>query len=204
MFFWTSNPPCRHFSPEDPHCRFDALGTHQGQCGPQTKLSNAKRGLATRACQSARALIVHSLRELGPAWATAADIRTAGHLVGGGGRPELYEGPLRGQEATVRGRCGMSASPLQADVADPSVDISNGAKCGHADLPPAQCPCRRRSDNQQRTVTPSSRSRRSHIGGVTPCRPTRHARPCSVPSGCLAATMKTFAPGLRSVLSPTS
>jgi hypothetical protein len=28
-------------------------------------------------------------------------------------------------------------------------------------------------------------SRRDHIGGVTPSRPTRHARPCSVPSGCL-------------------
>jgi hypothetical protein len=30
-------------------------------------------------------------------------------------------------------------------------------------------------------------SRRDHIGGVTPSRPTRHARPCSVPSACLAA-----------------
>src|SRR5262249_48346377 len=43
-----------------------------------------------------------------------------------------------------------------------------------------------------------------HIGGVMPSRPTRHARPCSVPSGCLTATIKTFAPGLRSFLSPTS
>ena len=46
------------------------------------------------------------------------------------------------------------------------------------------------------------RSRHDHIGGVTPSRPTRHARPCSVPSGCLIAAMKTFAPGLRSLLSP--
>ena len=45
-------------------------------------------------------------------------------------------------------------------------------------------------------------SRRNHIGGVTPSRPTRHARPCSVPSGCLIAAMKTLAPGLRSLLSP--
>jgi len=37
----------------------------------------------------------------------------------------------------------------------------------------------------------------SHIGGVTPSRPTRHARPCSVPSGCFAAMMKTFAPGFE-------
>ncbi len=44
--------------------------------------------------------------------------------------------------------------------------------------------------------------RRDHIGGVTPSRPTRHARPCSVPSGCLIAAMNTFAPGLRSLLSP--
>ena len=43
---------------------------------------------------------------------------------------------------------------------------------------------------------------RGHIGGVTPSRPTRHARPCSVPSGCLIAAMKTLAPGLRSLLSP--
>src|SRR6516165_6994790 len=48
----------------------------------------------------------------------------------------------------------------------------------------------------------TSCSRRDHIGGVTPSRPTRHARPCSVPSGCLIAAMKTFAPGLRSLLSP--
>jgi hypothetical protein len=41
-----------------------------------------------------------------------------------------------------------------------------------------------------------------HIGGVTPSRPTRHARPCSVPSGSLIAAMKTLAPGLRSLLSP--
>jgi hypothetical protein len=42
----------------------------------------------------------------------------------------------------------------------------------------------------------------NHIGGVTPSRPTRHARPCSVPSGCVIAAIKTFAPGLRSLLSP--
>jgi hypothetical protein len=40
--------------------------------------------------------------------------------------------------------------------------------------------------------------------GAAPLRPTRHARPSSVPSGCLTATMKTLAPGLRSVRSPTS
>jgi hypothetical protein len=45
-------------------------------------------------------------------------------------------------------------------------------------------------------------SRGDHIGGVTPSRPIRHARPCNVPSGCLTAAMKTFAPGLRSLLSP--
>src|SRR5262249_1607309 len=45
-------------------------------------------------------------------------------------------------------------------------------------------------------------SRRDHIGGVTPSRPIRHARPCNVPSGCLIAAMKTFAPGFRSLLSP--
>src|SRR5262245_38571060 len=50
-------------------------------------------------------------------------------------------------------------------------------------------------------VSPSG-SRHNHIGGVTPSRPTRHARPCSVPSGCLIAAIKTFAPGLRSLLSP--
>ena len=49
---------------------------------------------------------------------------------------------------------------------------------------------------------PKSASRRNHIGGVTPSRPTRHTRPCNVPSSCLTAAMKTFAPGLRSVLSP--
>src|SRR2546425_273008 len=32
----------------------------------------------------------------------------------------------------------------------------------------------------------TSRSCSSHIGGVSPSRPTRQARPCSVPSGCLA------------------
>jgi hypothetical protein len=49
---------------------------------------------------------------------------------------------------------------------------------------------------------PNFCSRHDHIGGVTPSRPTRHARPCSVPSGCLIAAMKTFAPGLRSLWSP--
>jgi hypothetical protein len=44
--------------------------------------------------------------------------------------------------------------------------------------------------------------RRNHIGGVTPSRPIRQARPCSVPSACLTATMKTLAPGLMSLLSP--
>jgi hypothetical protein len=33
----------------------------------------------------------------------------------------------------------------------------------------------------------ASCSCRDHIGGVTPSRPTRHARPCNVPSGCLTA-----------------
>jgi len=45
-------------------------------------------------------------------------------------------------------------------------------------------------------------SRPDHIGGVTPSRPTRHARPCNVPSGCLLARIKTFASGFRSLLSP--
>ena len=48
----------------------------------------------------------------------------------------------------------------------------------------------------------ATRSCCSHIGGVSPSRPTRQARPCNVPSGCLAAMMRTFAPGLRSLLSP--
>jgi hypothetical protein len=48
----------------------------------------------------------------------------------------------------------------------------------------------------------ATRSCCSHIGGVSPSRPTRQARPCNVPSGCLAAMMRTFAPGLRSLMSP--
>jgi hypothetical protein len=36
----------------------------------------------------------------------------------------------------------------------------------------------------------------NYVGGVRPSRPIRQARPCSVPSACLTATMKTFAPGL--------
>ena len=40
--------------------------------------------------------------------------------------------------------------------------------------------------------------------GAAPSRPTRHERPSNVPSGCLTATMKTLAPGLRSVRSPNS
>jgi hypothetical protein len=49
---------------------------------------------------------------------------------------------------------------------------------------------------------PSLARAKNHIGGVSPFRPTRQARPSSVPSGCLAAMMKTFAPALRSLLSP--
>lgn len=48
----------------------------------------------------------------------------------------------------------------------------------------------------------ASCARRGHIGGVSPSRPIRQARPCSVPSACLTATTKTFAPGLMSLLSP--
>jgi hypothetical protein len=44
--------------------------------------------------------------------------------------------------------------------------------------------------------------RRNHIGGVIPSRPTRQARPCTVPSGCLPPMMKTLAPTFRSLLSP--
>jgi hypothetical protein len=43
---------------------------------------------------------------------------------------------------------------------------------------------------------------RNHIGGVIPSRPTRQARPCTVPSGCLTPMMKTLAPTFRSLLSP--
>src|SRR5580693_7629300 len=39
-------------------------------------------------------------------------------------------------------------------------------------------------------------------GGVIPSRPTRQARPCTVPSGCLTPMMKTLAPTFRSLLSP--
>jgi hypothetical protein len=62
----------------------------------------------------------------------------------------------------------------------------------------------RRERNVRRRGQDASRSCRSQNGGVTPSRPTRHARPCSVPSDCLTATMKTFAPGFRSLLSPST
>lgn len=42
----------------------------------------------------------------------------------------------------------------------------------------------------------------NYMGRVTRSRPARHARPCSVPSGCLAATMNTLAPTLRSLVPP--
>ena len=48
----------------------------------------------------------------------------------------------------------------------------------------------------------SCSSRWPRIGRVTPSRPTRQARPCSVPSGCLAATMKALAPGCEVALVP--
>ena len=61
---------------------------------------------------------------------------------------------------------------------------------------------RNRGHSEQFLTLAPCTSRRDHIGGVTPSRPTRHARPCSAPSGCLIAAMNTFAPSLRSLLSP--
>ena len=91
--------------------------------------------------------------------------------------------------------CGTAAAPLPA------------ISCLGAFRPPA---ARARGEvrhcRQPKTCTtadvPSHPSGADYIGGVTPSRPTRHARPCSVPSGCLTVTMKTFAPGVRSLLSP--
>jgi hypothetical protein len=58
------------------------------------------------------------------------------------------------------------------------------------------------SSSPHRILGPGGADRSArHMGGVAPSRPTRHARPCSVPSGCLAATMNTLAPTLRSLLS---
>ena len=57
-------------------------------------------------------------------------------------------------------------------------------------------------DAASRKNLPCSASRPDYMGGVTPSRPIRRARPCNVPSGCLIAAINTFAPGLRSLLSP--
>src|SRR5262249_62105683 len=42
----------------------------------------------------------------------------------------------------------------------------------------------------------------SHIGGVTPSRPTRHARPCRVPSAFFVAGVESFLPPLATGSSP--
>src|SRR5262249_61836811 len=49
----------------------------------------------------------------------------------------------------------------------------------------------------------AGRGSRTHMGGVMPSRPTETAAASSVPSSfLLAAAMKIFEPGLRSLLSP--